>query len=104
MMGQETGQRSSLTVNHGTYYVDTTVGKDRQLACTGAPCVINLFKKNETYYLFLIFARDTTEQIYRFYVGKETGFRVRDRPDARPTPGRGLSRETGSLERVPRIS
>ena len=35
MMGQETGQRSSLTVNHGTYYVDTTVGRDEQLACTG---------------------------------------------------------------------
>jgi hypothetical protein len=34
--------------------------------------VINQFKKNETYYLFLIFAKDTTEQTYRFYVGKDT--------------------------------
>ena len=25
MMGQETGQRSTLTVNHGTYYLDTAV-------------------------------------------------------------------------------
>ena len=71
MMGQETGQRGSLTVNHGTYYFDTTVDRQTQLTdgCTGADCVINVFKKNEAYYLFLIFAKETTAQKYRFYVG-----------------------------------
>jgi hypothetical protein len=34
----------------------------------------NVFKENETYYLFLIFAKDTTEQTYRFYVGENTAF------------------------------
>jgi len=75
MMGQETGQRSSLTVDRGTYYLDTAVGKARQLECKGPECVINLFQKNQTYYLFLIFAKDTTEQTYRFYVGKDTDFK-----------------------------
>ena len=80
MMGQETAQRSSLTVNHGTYYFDTSVAKETQLTqgCTTTqpdnPCVINVFKSNQTYYLFLIFAKDTTEQIYRFYVGENTDF------------------------------
>ena len=74
MMGQETGQRSTLTVNHGTYYLDTAVSKATQLQCTTAPCVINEFKKNETYYLFLIFAKDSTEQTYQFYVGTDTDF------------------------------
>ena len=79
MMGQETGQRSTLAVNHGTYYLDTAVSSAEQLTCVtndpvNNPCVINLFKENETYYLFLIFAKETTEQTYRFYVGDNTAF------------------------------
>ena len=80
MMGQETGQRSSLTVNHGTYYFDTSVARQTQLSqgCVSRdsdnPCVINVFKPNQTYYLFLIFAKPTTEQTYRFYVGDNTDF------------------------------
>lgn len=72
MMGQETGQRSTLTVNHGTYYLDTAVGKATQ--CPQEQCRINVFKENETYYLFLIFAKESTEQTYRFYVGENTSF------------------------------
>ena len=34
----------------------------------------NVFKENETYYLFLIFAKESTEQTYRFYVGDNTTF------------------------------
>lgn len=78
MMGQETAQRSSLTVNNGTYYLDTTVAKETQLACgstDGAnPCVINVFKENQSYYLFTIFAKESTKQTYRFYVGEGTAF------------------------------
>jgi len=78
MMGQQTSQRSSLTVNHGTYYIDTTVAKETQLTCPSTdpanPCVVNVFKPSQTYYLFLIFAKTTTEQTYRFYVGENTDF------------------------------
>lgn len=63
MMGQDTGQRSTLTVNHGTYYLDTAVES-----------FSNLFKANQTYYLFLIYAPETAEQTYRFYVGENTDF------------------------------
>ncbi|MEO7064410.1 MAG: hypothetical protein ABI082_11650, partial [Dokdonella sp.] len=89
MMGQSTGQRGSLTVNHGTYYVDTAVSKERQLkgdtptskaACAKreklnqSPCVINVFQPNQTYYLFLLYAKADTQQTYRFYVGDNTDF------------------------------
>lgn len=81
MMGQQTGQRSSLTANHGTYYIDTAVSKNRQLSEDGClrrndptPCVVNVFKPGESYYLFLIFAKPDTEQTYRFYVGENSDF------------------------------
>jgi hypothetical protein len=80
MMGQETGQRSTLTANNGTYYFDTTVDKAQQLTqdCTstdpGNPCVVNVFQKNQSYYLFAIFAKEDTKQTYRFYVGDNTDF------------------------------
>jgi len=75
MMGQQTGQRSTLTVNHGTYYLDTTVGLNAQKNCPdgAAQCAVNVFKPGGTYYLFLIYAKDSTEQTYRFYVG-DPGF------------------------------
>jgi hypothetical protein len=84
MMGQEIGQRSSLTVNHGTYYLDTTVGLDRQKkdcplsdpALTS--CAVNVFKETESYYLFLIYAKESTEQTYRFYVGENTDLKYPD--------------------------
>lgn len=81
MMGQKTAQRSSLTVNHGTYYIDTAVSRARQLKgqdCTGeegpTPCLINAFRPGQSYYLFLVFAKPDTEQTYRFYVGENTSF------------------------------
>ncbi len=63
MMGQDTGQRSSLTVNNGTYYVDTAVDGSN-----------NQFEANHTYYLFLIYATEDSQQTYRFYVGENTNF------------------------------
>jgi hypothetical protein len=83
MMGQSTGQRSNLTVNHGTYYLDTTVSRTKQLTDTtgGSPvpcavptihphqCNINVFREGQTYYVFLIYAKADTQQTYRFYVG-----------------------------------
>lgn len=85
MMGQETGQRSSLTVNGGTYYIDTAVPKGEQLSdgCNtrsseSNPCVVNVFEAGQTYHLFLIFADENTRQTYRFYVGKDTDFEPND--------------------------
>ena len=39
MMGQNVGQRSTLTVNHGKYYVDTTPRRTQQIAQTGINAV-----------------------------------------------------------------
>lgn len=87
MMGQATGQRSSLTVNHGTYYLDTTVPKAEQMVfvnktvnpyrkdtCSDVTpasqeCNISVFKGGGVYYVFMIYAKPDTEVKYRFYVG-----------------------------------
>src|SRR5262249_59419787 len=79
MMGQETSQRSTLTVNHGTYYIDTSAGKKTQCApqdegaCAESKSTtsnaINVFRPLDRYYLFNIYAKEDTEQTYRFYVG-----------------------------------
>lgn len=66
MAGQATAQRSSLTVSHGSYYIDTTVSEveQRQVASS-----INVFEAGQTYYTFLLFAKPTTRQTYQLYVG-----------------------------------
>ena len=58
MMGQGTGQRSTLTANHGRYYVDTT----RNFAA-------NPFNPGSTYNVFVLFGKPTTSQIYDLFVG-----------------------------------
>jgi hypothetical protein len=67
LMGQATYQRSSLTVNNGTYYIDTSPSASAQLK----PAIVdlNVFKAGETYYTFLLFAKPTTKQTYDIYVG-----------------------------------
>ena len=75
MMGQDTAQRSSLTVNSGRYYIDTTVSLQQQVK-EGATN-FNVFQNNQTYYTFLLFAkpkepgRSATRQQYRMYVGPD---------------------------------
>lgn len=68
-MGADIGQRSSLTANNGLYYVDTTVGRDRQTA--GGQTLVNVFQPGQTYNLFLLYAKPTTAQTYQLYVGKD---------------------------------
>ncbi len=68
MMGQNTFQRSGLTVNHGVYYVDTTVSKSTQTKA-GAESV-NTFVPGGVYDLFFLYSKPDTQQIYKFYVGK----------------------------------
>jgi hypothetical protein len=83
MAGQATGQRSTLTVNHGNYYMDTNVSQIYQngwnppggLNCTvgsnnNEPCT-NVFEASHSYYTFLLFAKPTTVQNYSMYVGTD---------------------------------
>ena len=70
MAGQSASQRSSLTANHGSYYIDTTVGAARQQAAGAS--FLNVFEADSVYYSFLLFAKPQTKQTYSLYVG--TGF------------------------------
>ena len=74
MAGQDTSQRSTLTVNHGKYFIDTAVDRETQSKWVSPPegVGLNVFQKNEIYYLFDVFAKPTTRQTYQLYVG--TGF------------------------------
>ncbi len=69
MMGQNTFQRSGLTVNHGVYYIDTTVSKKTQTDA-GAESV-NVFVPGGVYDLFFVYSQPDTQQTYQFYVGKK---------------------------------
>lgn len=71
MAGQKTGQRSTLTVNHGTYLIDTTLTGTEQ-GGFGDNNGANVFLANNVYYTFLIYAKPTTVQTYQLYVGGET--------------------------------
>jgi hypothetical protein len=97
MGGQSTYQRSTLTVNHGTFFLDTTVSRGTQwetenfttikpcdVAKTG-PCnprSVNVFNENETYYVFFVFAKQATRQTYQIYVG--SGFDINSVNAVRP--------------------
>lgn len=65
MMGQDTGQRSVMTVNHGSYYIDTTLGPTDQPVPDR-----NIFLANQPYYVYLLFATPQTKQTYSLYIGK----------------------------------
>jgi hypothetical protein len=67
MMGQKVAQRSNMTVNHGTYYIDTTTNIQKQLFSGYKN--LTVFQANQTYYTFLLFAKSATEQTYQMYVG-----------------------------------
>jgi hypothetical protein len=65
MASQAVGQRSNLTPNHGSFYIDTTTTPaDQQFFA-----MKNIFEANQTYYLFLLFAKESTTQTYSMYVG-----------------------------------
>ncbi|MFO1058442.1 MAG: hypothetical protein U1E53_15925 [Dongiaceae bacterium] len=78
MAGQSTWQRSTLSADHGVYFIDTTYTQAQQVADGFDPNKpgpvpekgkINVFKAGEDYYVFFIFAQDTTKQDYKTYVG-----------------------------------
>lgn len=91
MASQADCQRSSLTVNNGTYYIDTAVSLATQNMWDFTPPGVNVFTAGNTYYTFLLFAKPTTVQTYQLYVG--TGFNPADtsqlwvtRVDKGPSP------------------
>ncbi|MEO6966246.1 MAG: hypothetical protein ABI076_10185, partial [Acidobacteriaceae bacterium] len=68
MMGQGNGQRSTMTVNHGNYYIDTTLSRADQSSAS-AP---NVFLPNRAYEIYFVFATPQTRQTYSLYIGKVT--------------------------------
>ena len=71
MLGQGSGQRSTLTVNHGRYFVDTTIPYADQQASFGNVTKFSpsVFLRNQTYYFFLVYAKPSTQQTYDIFVG-----------------------------------
>ena len=68
MMGQGNGQRSTMTVNHGNYYIDTTLSATDQSSAS----VTNVFLPNRQYEIYFVFATPKTHQTYSLYIGKVT--------------------------------
>jgi G8 domain len=77
MMGGGTGARSALVMNHGSYYIDSSVSAKAELD-SSAPdnnvSKLNVFEPSESYTFFLLFANNRTYQTYSIYVGKKDGF------------------------------
>jgi hypothetical protein len=76
MMGQASAQRSTLTLNHGQYYIDTTVpatgtgGQYNSGPTTYPVQFINAFQPGRVYSVFFLFAKNSAQQTYIMYVGK----------------------------------
>ncbi len=72
MAGQSVFQRSTLTVNHSMYYVDTSVNQAAQQAAIlpTASASLSVFEPGMKFYLFLLYAKPETRQKYQIYVGK----------------------------------
>jgi cell migration-inducing and hyaluronan-binding protein len=74
MAGQNMHQRHTLTLNGGTYYLDTSIPLDTQqnepfTTKTGAARDVNVFEGGQTYYVFFVYAKPSTKQTYLIYVG-----------------------------------
>jgi hypothetical protein len=78
MAGAAIATRETLTVNHGTYYLDTTVPLSMQQSedfnQQGGPdqsrnTSFNVFEPGETYTEFFLYAKSSTQQKYQIYVG-----------------------------------
>jgi hypothetical protein len=76
MMGQGNGQRSTLSINHGHYYLDTTPNCKFQTG--GADCPpaggktpsVSVFLPGHSYHMYLVYGRQDTTQTYDIYIGK----------------------------------
>ena len=86
MMGQSTSQRSTLSLNRGAYYIDTTqnctslggcpkcikldpMNQNRCETYDTNPFRPSIFLGGHTYYVYFLYATDKTKQHYDIYVG-----------------------------------
>ena len=74
MAGMATAARETMTVNGASYYIDTTVPREMQakedLSVDGT-VFFNVFQPKETYTVFFVYLKGTTQQTYQIYVGKD---------------------------------
>ena len=79
MLGQDSGQRSTLTLNHGHYYVDTSNNCDAQGMCLASNPAsshgVSVFQGGQTYYVYFIYGKASTQLTFDIYLGPndETG-------------------------------
>jgi hypothetical protein len=73
MSGFNIYQRHTLTLNGGTYYIDTSIPLNIQrsepFTTTGAVRDVNVFEGGQTYYVFFLYTQPSTKQTYQIYVG-----------------------------------
>ena len=72
MAGTAISQRSTLTINNGIYYLDTTASKKTQTTEVYAnerATSLNVFTPGQTYHVFFVYAKQSTVQTYQIYVG-----------------------------------
>ena len=72
--------RHTLTLNGGTYYIDTSIPLNIQrsepFTTTGAVRDVNVFEGGQTYYVFFLYTQPSTKQTYQIYVATgSTGVR-----------------------------
>ena len=88
MAGQNTYQRSSLTVSHGKYYLDTTKSEiSQRIAPKEGPNItfpwvdtgFNVFEEKKKYSIFFVYAKPTTKQTYQIYVGKNDSYKAEEK-------------------------
>jgi hypothetical protein len=75
MAGADIQQRQTMTMNNGVYYLDTTVSETQQqnedFTHTGkGGRLVNVFRRDQTYNVFFLYARKTTVQTYQIYIGE----------------------------------
>jgi hypothetical protein len=75
MAGMDKAVRETLTINNGTYYLDTTVPYEMQNSekfnKAGGDILFNTFEGGQTYYVFFVYAKKTTKQTYQIYLGTQ---------------------------------
>jgi cell migration-inducing and hyaluronan-binding protein len=77
MAGENIATRETLTINNGTYYIDTAVPLTMQTSETynaqngggSTNSFFNVFVPGQTYTVFFAYAKNTTRQTYQIYLG-----------------------------------
>ena len=85
MMGQSSGQRSTLTLNHGLYYMDTSNNCEKQGKCLPPEPTqhgVSVFQADQTYYVYFVYGRASTQLSYDIWIGQDKDLKI--------TPVRGV--------------